>query len=556
MTTPFVLSDALMDEIAELHPIQATFSGVPGHDHRWDDLSPAGVSRASERVRHWRARVAELPPQSERWGKLAVAVMVDWLEGELESFEHRDHFTDLNSIASTFQGLRLVFDSMDTETLAGWENIAARLEGLEGALEGYRASLAAGLAAGEVVAARQVRACVAQGRVHQGDTSYFSGLARAFAESGLGPSTDGAELCARIEAGAARARAAYGAFADWLETTYLPHAPHEDGVGRPRYLREMRRWLGSTPDPEETYAWGWTEVLRISQRLAELGKRIAPGKSIPDLIEHVRSDATLAAPDRESLLRIMRERQASALMQLDRAHFDVPACIRQIDVKLAPAGGPLGAYYTPPSEDFSRAGTVWYSLEGDGPFPLYDQISTAYHEGFPGHHLQCGLQVSFTANLCRLHRIAYGYSGFAEGWALYVERLMGELGYYERPEYELGMLVNELLRACRVVFDIGAHLGLRIPNDAPFHPGEAWTFDLGVEMMHTLGGLTPEHAASEVTRYLGWPAQAISYKVGERAMLALRDEHRAQGGELKDFHAKVLACGNVGLDLLRAQVFA
>lgn len=549
--TPFTLSDALIDEVAALRPVQATFYGVPGHDHRWDDFSPAGAAHVAERLRHWRAQVAALPPQTDRWGKLAVSVMIDWLERELDSFAHRDHFADLNSIASSFQMIRMVFDTMDTKTLAGWENIAARLEGIEGALSGYRASLAAGLAAGEVVAIRQVRACVAQGRVHQGETSYFQGLVQAFTESGLGTP----DLRARIEAGATRAREAYGALADWLETTYLPKAKAEDGVGRPRYLREMGRWLGSTPDPDETYAWGWTEVRRILQRIDELGASIAPGKNVPDLIEHVRSDPNLAAPDRESLITIMRERQASALLQLDRAHFDVPDCIRQLDVKVAPPGGPLGAYYVSPSEDFSRPGAVWYSLEGDGPFPLYDQISTAYHEGFPGHHLQCGLQVSLTANLCRLHRIAYGYSGYAEGWALYVERFMGELGYYERPEYELGMLVNQLLRACRVVFDIGAHLGLRIPEGAPFHPGEAWTFELGVEMMHTLGGLTPEYAESEITRYLGWPAQAISYKVGERAMLALRDEHRARGGELKDFHAKVLACGNVGLDLLRDQVF-
>jgi uncharacterized protein (DUF885 family) len=170
--------------------------------------------------------------------------------------------------------------------------------------------------------------------------------------------------------------------------------------------------------------------------------------------------------------------------------------------------------------------------------------------------MQIGIQVSLTKNLCRLHRVVYGYSGYAEGWALYTERLMGELGYYEKPDYEFGMLTNQLMRACRVVFDIGAHLGLPIPKDAPFHPGEAWSFELGVEMMQDLGGLTHAHAESEVTRYYGWPGQAISYKVGERTILRLRDEFLKQGGTLKDFHTRVLACGNLSLDLLHAQVFA
>ncbi len=402
------------------------------------------------------------------------------------------------------------------------------------------------------MAARQVRAAVAEGRVHEGERSYFRGLPAAFAASGVRD----AALAERVERAVPAACEAYGAITDWLEATYLPRARADDGVGRARYLREMRRWLGSTPDPEETYAWGWTEVTRILGQMRRLMDSLAPGKTLPEVLALLRHDPSRSAPDRASFLALMAERQRHALADLDGAHFDVPASIRHVEVKEAPPGGPLGAYYLPPSEDFSRPGTVWYVLQGDGPFPLYDQVSTAYHEGFPGHHLQCGIQVSLTENLCRLHRVAGDYAGYAEGWALYAERLMGELGYYEAPEYEMGMLANGLTRACRVVFDIGAHLGLAIPGDAPFHPGERWTFDLGVEMMHTFGGLTPERAASEITRYVGWPAQAISYKVGERAILSLRREYLAAGGTLKSFHARVLACGNVGLDLLREQVMA
>jgi uncharacterized protein (DUF885 family) len=234
--------------------------------------------------------------------------------------------------------------------------------------------------------------------------------------------------------------------------------------------------------------------------------------------------------------------------------FDIPAGILPIEVHEAAPGGPLGAYYRRPSEDLSRPGSIWYALHGDGPFPLHDQVSTAYHEGFPGHHLQIGTQVTLAAELSRFHRLASSYSGYAEGWALYAEQLMREIGAYEEPAFELGMLANEMCRACRVVLDIGAHLDLPIPGDSPFHPGERWTFELGLEMMRTLGGLSPERAVSEVTRYLGWPAQAISYKVGQRVILELRSEHLARGGTLRSFHDRVLRCGNVGLDVLRRQV--
>jgi uncharacterized protein (DUF885 family) len=549
--SPFALADALVDGLAALHPMQATFWGVPGHDHRWDDLSPEGVAHAAESLRAWRERIDALPPQTDRWGALAVHVMRDAVDLELTGIDHGDPYVDLNHIASSFQTVRMVFDAMDATAPESWERIAARLETLGGVLEGYRRTLEEGVRLGRLVSARQVRAAVAQGRVHAGEGSFFRGLP---AQCGA---VAGDALRGRVAAAVPGACAAYGALTDWLEGTYLPQARTDDGVGRARYLREMRRFLGATPDPEETYAWGWAEVRRIRAEMLALAETIAPGRSLSEVLALLRDDPARCAPDRATFLATMRTLQERALADLDGTHFDVPPQIRRVDVREAPPGGNLGAYYVPPSEDFSRPGTVWYSLDGDGPFALYDEVSTAYHEGFPGHHLQCGIQVSLTEHLCRVHRVAYGYSGFAEGWALYAEQLMRELGYYEKPEHELGMLANQMMRACRVVIDIGSHVGLDIPGDAPFPPGARWTYELGVEMMESYGGMPRAHAESELTRYLGWPAQAISYKVGQRAMLSLREEFLREGrGSLKEFHVRVLACGNVGLELLRAQVLA
>ena len=219
----------------------------------------------------------------------------------------------------------------------------------------------------------------------------------------------------------------------------------------------------------------------------------------------------------------------------------------------------MGAYYVQPSEDFSRPGTVWYSLGDQQDIPLWDEISTAYHEGFPGHHLQCGVQISLADRLSRLHRVVVWHPGYGEGWALYTELLMDELGYLEKPEYVLGMLSAEMLRACRVVIDLGLHLGYGIPGDALFHPGEPWSFEIAVEMLTELAFLYPAYAVSEVVRYLGWPGQAISYKVGERTILDLRAELQARRGgdfDLKEFHARILGSGPVGLAHLRELVLA
>jgi uncharacterized protein (DUF885 family) len=281
---------------------------------------------------------------------------------------------------------------------------------------------------------------------------------------------------------------------------------------------------------------------------------ILPGAPLAEVFRLLKTDPARCAKDPEEFLRLMSERQARALSELEGSHFDIPDQLRKLDIRIAPKGGPLGAYYVMPSEDFSRPGAIFYSLGEAGPIPLYDEISTAYHEGFPGHHLQVGLQVSLTDRLCRFHRVAEGYHGFAEGWALYAERLMHELGYFEKPDYVLGNLCAQMVRACRVVIDIGSHLDLPIPKDSPFHPGERWSFDLGVEMLRDWAELAPDHAVSEMNRYLGWPGQAISYKVGERVILALREEQRARLGSafnLREFHAKIVGSGPVSLEILR-----
>ncbi len=165
--------------------------------------------------------------------------------------------------------------------------------------------------------------------------------------------------------------------------------------------------------------------------------------------------------------------------------------------------------------------------------------------------------MSLAEQLSRLHRLWVWKSGAGEGWALYAERFMNELGFFEKPDYVLGWLSGQMLRACRVVIDIGSHLDLPIPEGQPFHPGERWSFATGGEMLTDYATLGRPYAESEMTRYLGWPGQAISYKVGEQAILEIRDDVKARLGDAFDpkaFHARLLEVGPVGLDLLRSEL--
>jgi uncharacterized protein (DUF885 family) len=546
----YALSSRIVDEMCDLLPDEATYLGITGYDDRWPDLSPAGYAVIGATLRSLRDDVDAVPPPLSRWDALAIEVARTMLDEELQFIADDDHLRALNSIASPPQGFREVFDHMSRDTPEAWNDIVARLNTLNRAFANYQQSLDLGIERGLAVSARQVEAVIEQATVAASDGSPFLALAESLAAE----LPEAGELAVRLDAAIANGRNAFGAFAEYLRSDYLPHATATDAVGEARYVREAARFLGTTIDPAETYAWGWSEVAVLRAQMEAVAAEIAPGGTIVDALEVLKTDPNRSARDRATFIRVIEERERAALDQLADSHFDVPEEIRDLAVKLAGPGGSLGAYYVGPSEDFTRPGSVWWSLEGDGPFPLYDEITTAYHEGFPGHHLQVGVQMSNAELLSRLQRLWVWKSGTGEGWALYAERLMDELGYLDSPDYVFGWLSAQMLRACRVVIDIGSHLEYPIPDNQPFHPGEDWSFETAVQMLVDYATLQPSYAASEVTRYYGWPGQAISYKVGEQMILDTRNELKAARGEdfdLKAFHADVLGVGPVGIDLMR-----
>jgi uncharacterized protein (DUF885 family) len=541
----FPLADAYVDAYAAVRPLEATFAGVGGHDDRWGDLGPDGIAAEHDLLRRTRAELAELPGSEDRWARLAVRVLDDELALLLDRHDHGEPFRDVAHLSSTVPQLREALEVQDVATPAGRAAVLARLRSFPEALDGWRTTVDLGRQRGLLTARRQVRSIVTQLRELAAPDGPLQGVA-ATVVAADGATTD--ELTRSLPP----ARAAADRVARWLEDVYLPTADERDGVGEERYLRAARGHLGTDLDAVETYAWGWDRLRELTDRAREVTAELAVSGDLGDTVAALRADPTLAAPTPAAFREAMLARQRSALAALDGVHFDVPAPIRDVDVRLA-GGGALGAYYIGPSEDFQRPGTIWWSLADDGPVPLFEEVSTAYHEGFPGHHLQVGTQVALADRLSRAHRLLIWNPGYGEGWALYTEQLMDELGLLEHPAYVLGYLTAELLRATRVVVDIGLHLELTIPADAPLHPGETWDFPRAVAALEQLAFLPTAYAESEVTRYLGWPGQAISYAVGQRTIVELREERRRREGatfDLRAFHAEVLGSGPVGLDLL------
>ena len=544
----FLLADRYVDQLAALQPMLATQMGVPGFDGQWGVQDPSGWQDIGALFKRTLSAIEALPPSDRHREQLGRRVLKDHLSGRVERIEHGHPLQDLNNIASPVQGFRETFDLMPKVSADDWELIASRLSSLHGAVDGYIESLSEGRRRGLAAARRQVEACIEQCRVNSGSGSFFYQLS-AGAHDAQVPDA----LQAEVDTGAAAARLAYAHLANYLEDEYLPDSVEADGVGLERYRRASRHFLLTEIDHEAVYHWAWQEVAALRAQMVEVGRQIDPALGFQEIVQLLKTGADYVVSSEAEFLSQMRQCQMDALDQLDGTVFDVPLPINQIDVQIAPPGATLGAYYIQPSEDFSRAGSVWYAkLTDTSVYPLFDEVTTAYHEGFPGHHLQIGVQMCLGDELTRAHRLAIWYDGYGEGWALYAERLMDELGFINRPEYRFGLLCSQLMRACRVVIDIGMHLGMIIPKDAVFHSGDIWTFDLAVEMLRDYGLMSPVGARSEVTRYLGWPAQAISYKVGEQFILDLRAqaEHEAWF-TLKEFHRRILVSGPVGLDHLK-----
>ena len=556
MPTVDQIADDYVERLAALDPLAATSMGVPGHDHEAPDFSPDGA-QARAALDAATLTALEAAPAASARDRLARDVMAERLILGRELFAAGEHLRDLNILASPMQRLRGAFDLMPAETEADWENIASRMEAAPGALQGMRASLEAGRGAGPTVAARQVRAAITQARTWAGSGgaggSFFAGLLEK-----PGAPSEGA-LASRLRDAAATASVAYDAWADYLEAEYLPVARPDDGVGAERYPLRARVFTGLRLDLQETYAWGWEEVRRIRGEMAATADRILPGGGLSDAVQLLETDPARAIDGEEPFRRWMQDVQDRTIAELGGTHFEIPEPVRRVEAMIAPPGGALAMYYTGPSEDFSRPGRTWYPTGGRTRFPLWAELSVAYHEGVPGHHLQIAIARYQGDALTRYQRLLAGTSGYVEGWALYAERLMSELGYFENPDHYLGYLSSQGLRAARVVVDIGLHLGLPIPEDEPAHAGEVWRPEFALPFLRAHCFFPADMLASEVDRYLGWPGQAISYKVGERAWLRARANARSAAGDdfdLKAFHDRALAIGPMGLEQLEREMAA
>ncbi|WP_311257253.1 DUF885 domain-containing protein [Microbacterium sp. WCS2018Hpa-9] len=539
------VADEWVDTIAVLAPTLGTYIGRDEVNDRFGDLSPEGHEQIASATRSTLAKLEALEPV-DAIDQVTKTDLAAELSLDLELHDAGWHLRDLNVIASAPQDVRSAFDLMPTATADDWSVIATRLAAVPGALRGYTETLRAGIAAGVTPARRQVVEVATQIDRYTADDGFFAAfVAEAAPHEGNLP----ASLARTLADNSAAARVAYDELRSFLAEELAPAATETDAVGRELYALNSRRFLGATIDLDETYEWGREELARMVAEQTAIANEILPGASVEEAVAHLEADPARKLVGTEALQRWMQETSDRAVAELGATHFDIPEAIRTLECMIAPTQEG-GIYYTGPTDDFSRPGRMWWSVpEGVTEFDTWRELTTVYHEGVPGHHLQIAQAVYNRTELNSWRRLLAGTSGHAEGWALYAERLMQQLGYLDDPADRLGMLDGQRMRAARVVLDIGVHLG------KPRLDGEGtWDADYALDFMRKNVNMSDQFVQFEVNRYLGWPGQAPSYKVGQRIWEQVRDAYQAERGadfDVKEFHKRALDMGGVGLDTLR-----
>jgi len=532
------------DQIA-LSPLAMTSLGLAERQDEYDDLSPAGLQQHQD-LHTATLKAVDATPVQDDTDAVTAAALRERLGLATESFEAGNDLMDIANIASGLHALRETYDLMPKATDADWDTIARRLIHLHGAIGGWLESQFAAIDRGIKPTVRQVDALANQ------CIGWINGFFPCLKDDAAKSCPDLTENTRdRLAIGVAAARAAYSEAVIALREKIRPLAVIRDGVGEERYQLYSRHFLGQTVDYAETYQWGLDQVAELEAREQAICARLRPGLSVAETKAALDEDPAYLLRGSDAMQAWMQARADEAIANLNGVHFDIPEPARRIECMIAPThDGEI--YYTHPTDDFSRPGRMWWSVpEDQTAFATWRELTTVYHEGVPGHHLQCSAAVYNKAMLNDWRRNGVWVSGHGEGWALYAEQLMADLGYLDDPAMMLGMLDGQALRAVRVVLDMGLHCGFWAPDEAG---SGMWTFNKALAYFNAHVAMDPGVARFEVLRYFGWPGQAPAYKIGQRVWTSIRDEVRRREGaafDLKAFHARALNLGALGLDTLQ-----
>ena len=340
---------------------------------------------------------------------------------------------------------------------------------------------------------------------------------------------------------------AYQKFATFVREEYAPHGRTEPGVwslpdGDARYLYAIRRMTTTNMTPEQIHEIGMKELRETEAEMLAVARTFG-FSDLASFNQHLKNDRKLYATSGQQVLDLYAKYARDIEPELPRLFGHLPRA-KLIAVPMEPSRSPAGtpADYSPGTPDGSRPGHINVNEWDPEHRLLLNVEAIAYHEGVPGHHLQISLAQELP-NLPAFRQHA-GYTAFVEGWAFYSERLGKDVGRYQDPYSEYGRLENEMWRDIRLVVDTGVH-------------AQHWSRDQMIEYFHKYTAMDEPNIQTEVDRYIGWPGQALAYKIGQLEILKLRDEARQRLGDkfdIRAFHDEVIGNGPLPLDILQSEV--
>lgn len=530
-------------------------------DHRFDDQLPrrdaASNARHAEARRALLARARALAVEAAAWGE-PDRITRRLLEDELAAADAMEVCRLEEWVVSAGNNPLAELSDVVTQhhlvTPADGANLIARLRQAPRLIDETIANLRRGLAAGRVAAAEGMRRALAQldGELAR-PTEAWAMTRPATAARADWPDGAAARFAAALrEVVEAEVRPALARYRAVVHDELLPRG--RDGAreglsglpdGEACYAAAIQTHLGLARTPEALHALGLAEIARIDAELAALGARALGTPDLASTIDRLRTDPALYFTSGDELL-------AAAGAALARAEAAVPRwfglqprtpCVIAV-IPDHEAPYTTVAYYQPPHPGGAKPGEYFVNTYRPEVRPRFELEALSWHEAVPGHHTQIAIaQELGEVPAFRKHG---GSTAYVEGWALYTERLADEMGLYSGDLDRLGMVSYDAWRASRLVVDTGLHaLG--------------WTRAQAEAFMLAHTALTPENVRNEVDRYVGWPGQALAYKVGQLEVLALRAQAEAAlgaGFDVRGFHDVVLGAGAVTLPILRDRVEA
>lgn len=536
----FEISDVFIDEAAALSPMDCTYLGNGLNQDKLDDFSIEGAEIIANLTRQTLKKLSVMKPIDEI-DRIAKTVMTERLESQLALHDSQEGFVLWNVLTSPPSNIRSIFELMPKNNAKDFENIASRLRAVATAHAQWIETISTVAKAGKTTAQRQVRGVIEQ--LESYANGGYSQMCKNFDLDNTYPD---------LHTAAKTAEESSAKTAQYLKNEYMQIANPEDAVGAERYALWARFFTGAQLDLRATYEWGMADLKAINDRMWILAEQIKPGaktlREVADVLDH---DPKYVINGKENVIKYLQDFTDAAIARMDGEYFEIDERIKVCEARLAPEGSASAPYYNPPSEDLSRPGTTWIPMLGKDEVSSWHLVSTWYHEAVPGHHLQVATVTIEKDRLTRFQRTAAWISGYGEGWALYAERFMNELGAFDEPGIEMGYLSAQALRAARIVVDIGMHLGYTDFD------GNVWNAESSRKLLNEQALLDEDHSRSETDRYLGWPGQAISYKVGERVWMAAREDAKLRLGtdfNMKKFHTYALKIGPMGLDPFAAEM--